>query len=189
MIIGITGLKRSGKDTIADFLVSDFGFEKYSFATPLKKAVCEIFGWDFNTVEKNENKEKIDPNFGISYRQACQDLGTEWGQLGLSERFPEFKMITGRNLWVKRFIAHYNKNKLKNIVIPDIRFPHEEKAIKDLDGKIIKVIRPQIKNNDIHESEKHIGSIIADYNIINNKEIFHLKKKIISILNNNYKGN
>lgn len=36
MIIGITGVAGSGKDTAADYLVSKYGFTKVSFAAILK---------------------------------------------------------------------------------------------------------------------------------------------------------
>ena len=45
MIIGFTGVKQSGKDTAASFLVDELGFERHGFADKLKEAVakkCEI---------------------------------------------------------------------------------------------------------------------------------------------------
>ena len=45
MIIGITGLIGSGKDTIADYLTTHHGFKRISFAASLKDAVsvvCEL---------------------------------------------------------------------------------------------------------------------------------------------------
>lgn len=176
-LIGVTGYKRSGKDTAANWLVEKYGFEKYSFGTPLKKAVCEIFGWDFNEVEKNENKEKIDPIYGISYRQALQDLGTEWGQFGLAKRFPEFNNVTGRKLWVKRFASYYS-NTTNNIVVADVRFPHEEAVIHAAGGKIIRVTRPSLKLEDTHDSEKHIETLKVDYDFLNDGTVEDLYKAI-----------
>lgn len=178
MLIGITGTKRSGKDTIAKYLIENYKYEKYSFAEPLKKGICCFFGWDFDEVEKDENKEKIDPIYGISYRQACQHIGTDWAQYQLGKTFPLFKEITGRKLWVKRFIQFYlSRGSQKNIVIPDIRFPHEIDAIRALGGKIIRVTR-DTKLNDIHESEKHIMDLIVDHNIENNFTIEDLYENI-----------
>ena len=45
MIIGITGLISSGKDTAADYLIRFHGFKKLSYAGPLKDCVSAIFGW------------------------------------------------------------------------------------------------------------------------------------------------
>ena len=46
MIIGITGLISSGKDTIADYLTTYQGFKRISFAASLKDAVAAVFDWD-----------------------------------------------------------------------------------------------------------------------------------------------
>lgn len=36
MIIGLSGYARSGKDTVASFLVSEYAFERISFADPIR---------------------------------------------------------------------------------------------------------------------------------------------------------
>ena len=46
MLIGLVGLIGSGKDTVAERLVTDHGFKRDSFAKSLKDAVGNIFGWD-----------------------------------------------------------------------------------------------------------------------------------------------
>jgi len=48
MIIGITGKKRSGKDTVASCLVENYMFVKYSLADPIKEACKDIFGFSNN---------------------------------------------------------------------------------------------------------------------------------------------
>lgn len=43
MIVGISGLAGSGKDTCADFLVRDRGFAKVALADPLKRIAADVF--------------------------------------------------------------------------------------------------------------------------------------------------
>lgn len=45
-MIGICGKARSGKDTMAERLVLNYGYTRYAFADPLKAAVNEMYGWD-----------------------------------------------------------------------------------------------------------------------------------------------
>ena len=42
MIVGLSGYARSGKDTIADYLVENHGFIKLSFATPMRQALYNL---------------------------------------------------------------------------------------------------------------------------------------------------
>ena len=51
MIIGISGYARSGKDSVANILVQDFGFERRAFADKLREALYALnpiiaYDWD-----------------------------------------------------------------------------------------------------------------------------------------------
>ena len=43
MIIGISGLQGAGKDTLANILVSDYGYYKYNLAEPLYKLAVTLY--------------------------------------------------------------------------------------------------------------------------------------------------
>lgn len=184
-IIGITGLKRSGKDTISELLTKEYGYVRYSFADPLKKATKEIFGFTDEQLWGNE-KEVIDKDWGISAREVLQILGTEMLQFDIHNHTDKLKHI-GRNIWVERFKIWYNQEIIKNpdlkVVVPDVRFNHEVSVIKQLGGTMWKVVRPSLNNKDLHLSETEIESIEVDlilentstieelYNLIKNKHI------------------
>jgi hypothetical protein len=40
--IGLSGWARSGKDTVADYLVNKYEYEKVSFSTPMKEAMYRL---------------------------------------------------------------------------------------------------------------------------------------------------
>ncbi len=51
MIIAISGLIGSGKDTVADYLVNLHEYRRESFAGNLKDGMSAIFGWDREMLE------------------------------------------------------------------------------------------------------------------------------------------
>ena len=141
MIIGVCGLIGSGKDTVADYLVTNYGYQRASFAGSLKDAVATIFNWDRSllegtTKEGREWREQIDPWWAaklnmpqLSPRWVLQQWGTEVARINFHNE-----------IWVASL-----ENKLwrtaNNVVITDCRFPNEFASIKRLGGKVVRVSR------------------------------------------------
>lgn len=141
MILGVTGLIGSGKDTIADYLVTEHGFKRVSFAASLKDAVSAVFGWDREMLEgttKQSRKwrEKIDPWWSerlnlphLTPRWILQYWGTD-----------VFRNHFHTDIWVASV-----ENKLRqtkdDIVITDCRFANEVNAIKNAGGITCRVLR------------------------------------------------
>ena len=140
MIIGFVGFIGSGKDTAADYLVNFHGFRRDSFANTLKDAVAAVFGWDRvllegRTKEAREWREQRDEWWSdrlgkdITPRHILQYWGTEVCRQGFHD-----------DIWIASL-----ENKMRktgdNIVISDVRFPNEIKAIKNAGGKVVRVVR------------------------------------------------
>ena len=53
MLIGLVGLIGSGKDTVAERLVTHHDYKRDSFAKSLKDAVSSMFNWDREMLEGN----------------------------------------------------------------------------------------------------------------------------------------
>lgn len=182
VIVGVTGYKGSGKDTVAAVFSNQFSFSRYEFARPMKRACAVIFDWG-NKELYGSLKEKIDPRWGISPRQALQHIGTEWGQLALCEAFPLFDELTGRGLWVRLFIEEMARHSaVERWIVSDVRFLHEVSRLKEIGAIIIKVIRPRInRGGDSHESENHYDEILADIEIMNDGSLMDLRRKAYKV--------
>ena len=165
MIIGITGKKFSGKDTLADELVKNHKFIKYSMADPLKEALKPLFGFTDDQLYGTK-KELIDERWNITPRETLQFFGTQVMQFKLQELIPNI----GRNFFVKRFEEFCKQNKDKNIVVADIRFQHEIDSVKKIGGSIIKITRDNLNNNlSEHISESGLEDLTdIDFVIENN---------------------
>jgi hypothetical protein len=140
MIIGICGFIGSGKDTAADYLVNFHEFRRESFASSLKDAVSNIFGWDRELLEgrtkqSREWRETKDEWWSnrlgkdITPRYVLQYWGTEVIRQGFHD-----------DMWIASL-----ENKLRSsedsVVITDCRFPNEIKGLKEQGAKVIWVQR------------------------------------------------
>ena len=141
MIIGFVGFIGSGKDTAADYLVNFHEFRRDSFANTLKDAVAAVFGWDRvllegRTKEAREWREQVDPWWAerlnmpkLTPRWVLQYWGTEVCRTGFHD-----------DIWIASV-----ENKMRktgdNIVISDVRFPNEIKAIHNAGGIVVRVKR------------------------------------------------
>jgi len=141
MIIGFVGFIGSGKDTAADYLVNFHGFRRDSFANTLKDAVSHVFGWDRTllegrTAEARAWREQVDewwanrldmPN--LTPRLMLQLWGTEVCRSGFHD-----------DIWIASLENKIRKTK-DNIVISDVRFPNEIKAIHNAGGLVVRIKR------------------------------------------------
>ena len=171
MIIGISGKKYSGKDTSADYICMEFGFEKMAFADPLKQICKTLYCLD---QDQFDDKEKIDERWGISVRSMLQKIGTD-----------VFRNHLEKDIWIKNMHQRILKNPNKNIVISDVRFENEKKWIEEQGGIIIYMHRPNRQHNDPHESESiSFMNPESDIIIVNDENIETLYKKINHFVKN-----
>lgn len=209
MIIGVAGFIGSGKDTIADYLITFKGFRRMSYAEPLKDAVASIFNWDRELLEgttkySREWRDTVDTWWAerldikhLTPRWVLQQWGTEVGRRAFHD-----------DIWIASI-----ENKLRamkdDIVISDCRFPNELKSIKRAGGITIRVSRgtnPEwydsavainkgyytsgykeakkvLEDYGIHASEYSSVGLDYDYYVENNGTIDELHRKVDLIIN------
>ena len=167
MLIGITGKAGSGKDTVADYICDNYGWVKYSLASPIKRGICAIFGWDDSMFQNRELKESVTEH-GKSPRQMAQTLGTEWGRELINER-----------IWLM-LAEKFIRESRKAVVIPDVRFENEAHMIRREGGIIIHLDR-DVESVAAHSSEAGVDQEIEDLVIVNNGSIKKLHQDIDSL--------
>lgn len=141
MVIGLIGLRGSGKTTIGDYIAKSYDFVSDSFAISLKKSLCEMFGWENHLLEGRTDESrkwrKIEDQYWsevcgrpIIPEEVLQQFGTD-----ICHR--EFSPY----LWISGLINRYHKNGFKNTVVHDFRFYTEIRAFQWIDLITIRVNR------------------------------------------------
>jgi hypothetical protein len=205
MIIGITGLISSGKDTAADYLIRFHGFKKLSYAGTLKDTVAAIFGWNREMLEGTTQssrawREEVDQWWAdrlqmphLTPRWVLQYWGTEVGRRSFHN-----------DIWVAS-VENQLRHTDDSVVITDCRFANELDAIKNAGGTTIRVERgvqpdwldfatnynitgnPQalaeLLNVNVHASEYSSVGLKYDHVIDNNGTIDDLHKSMELIVN------
>lgn len=240
VIFGVSGKAGSGKDTVADMLVTQHGFKKIALADCMKRFLREVFDFsdeqlwgpsearnapDFRYCKTEhqalqhltamapsskfqqyrrhlptppEGIQTVSPaESGEDYltpRRALQTLGTEWGRgqypwVWIDQlirtaftllREPSTMDYTAQEGLVQRRPAR----PIEGVVISDLRFENEMSAISEIDGRIIRVVRPSAGltgNAGQHLSEKEqetIPDTAFDAVILNDGTLEDLETKV-----------
>lgn len=188
MIIGIGGEKQHGKDTVANYLVEKYGYQRKAFADKLK-SICQELYPSINIYDE-ANKETLFSSplllsLGtlnkLKYELECfgytinQSLGNKMNDVCSNKK--DFKSIRdmlqfiGTNIIRDLIDAdfHYNsvakwidKEFIKYAVISDCRFANERQNIRSdyVNSRLIKVVRPSMQKNSSsnHASENSLGN-------------------------------
>lgn len=194
-LIGLSGRKQSGKDTVCNLIGALVGSDKVArvaFADALK---IEVYDW----IEQGMPVEGIPEVVLLEAILICylepQPLNaTEEEKLLWVDRNKE-KLRKLLQVWgtdYRRAISdtywiHMCRNKVaakasegyRVIVVTDCRFPNEAEMVTDLGGDVVLIARPGLPSDDDHPSERSMG----DYDnyahgIVNEGSIPDLKAKV-----------
>jgi hypothetical protein len=193
MIIGLCGAQGSGKDTVANILISEYGFVKLTFASTLKDVVAILFSWPRDlleglTEESRLWRETVDDFWseklsisGFTPRKALQMIGTDL-----------FRIHFNNDIWISivenNIGAMLKNNPNTNIVISDCRFANEFTLIKQFpDSHIITILRENNSTNKIaHSSETEWVNYNFDAILQNDNSIDDLKSNLKSLLSSRF---
>lgn len=164
LIIGLTGLPRAGKDTVANRLAHVHGFTVLSFAKPLKEAAAILLGRPLSECngENGFDREAIMPEWGFSMRWFLQWFGTECLRDQIREDFWMTHM--------RRRIDNARVVGVDRIVITDCRFQNETASLRSMGGTIVEIVRPGTRGSD-HPSD---ARVLPDITLVNNSSIARL---------------
>lgn len=177
MIIGLSGYAQTGKDTVAEHLISKYNYKRVAFADPIRKALYTLDPLvevgEFRAVHLSSAVDSMGweetKRLSKETRRLLQVLGTEVG-----------RNMFGPDFWVNQGMS--NVSKFDNKVFTDVRFPNEYKAIKAREGIIIRIVKPGTGAVNLHASETALDNFSFDATIVNDGSKQDLYDKIDKVI-------
>lgn len=174
MIIGLSGYAQSGKDTVANILVEQYGYKRIAFADPIRDLLYEmdppvtvgagsekhtvglqnyvdVYGWD--GAKQNPIVRSMLQNLGVGARKVFGD--TFWIYQALSDVAPQDK-----------------------VVVSDVRFVNEADWIQTFSGQIWRIKRVGTDAVNEHVSESEMDGYPVNQIFVNNGTIEDLEALI-----------
>ena len=177
--IGLAGWARSGKDTVADYLVENHGYTKMSFAAPMKEAMYRLNPRiTVNEVQNTALRIGIDVYGWDGIKERSPDIR------GLLQRFGTEvgREMFGQDFWVDTAIKEIPDG--AKAVFSDVRFPNEADAIKKLNGQVWRVNRLGVGPANDHASEHALNDYLFDEVLENSTTVNGLQFKVDTLLRN-----
>lgn len=165
IIIGISGKKRCGKDTLADMLKSELekhnlSTAKISIAKPMKEDIAKLLSVSLDTLEEAKNDDINVRMLLQSYGQSCVSL-------------------FGRTYWIDRLSESLKRVNADIVIIPDVRRVVEADFITSKAGLLLRVERHDIAHSDLHQTENELDVHDGFLKVVNNS--FTDKKLKVSL--------
>ena len=176
-VIGLVGFPGSGKDTLAEQLVSRGDWKRVAFADALKDAFLLARPWrtvDGQVVPVSTREELEDwKRDSDEARRALQDYGM-------------FFRNINPYIWVfaaSDKISGYLRDGF-NVIVTDIRFKNEAIQVRELDGQIVHLQREGHGAVNDHISESNTAQLIkgADWTLTNSGDGSDLADQLLAWL-------
>ena len=189
-IVAITGPKRSGKDTVANYLKSMFDYEPLAFAEPIKDILCLTFGISREVLDDFKNSKDLHKILGVEYYGPFAEDSDEYVEFTtdmrqILQRFGTDAMQKhfGTDVWCKKLLQDALAWDLDTICVSDLRFLEEYEYLKEHCEKLTIIrLHKEGLEEDVHSSEQEYKQIPSDYDISNNGTLQELYNKLNKIM-------
>lgn len=170
-LIGLAGIAGVGKDTLAGFIQSEYGHRIRAYADPLRALLNARFGWQpqqWTNRGWKENAHWANECGNFSPRSWMQWLGTD-----------VLRRYAGEDIFVRLAFEDWDQAPFP-MVLSDIRFNNEAKAITDRGGFVIMLHRPDAMPVEPHVSERSLPQVQAHlWNISTIPQLFESARAML----------
>jgi len=158
ILIGVSGKKRTGKNTVANLIktLTNSSVEEFAFAQDLKLELANLLKVKVTDIEASKD----------TYRGLLQALGVYRRE------------FNGPDYWINKCFLRVYRSNAEVCIITDVRFPNELSAVQASGGIVLRVCR-DTGLNDTHESETALdGQRDFDHIIINSGSLEYLLHEV-----------
>ncbi len=195
-VVGLLGVKGSGKDTCARYLVDILGYCRIGFADALYQEVADAYGVTVEFLGNRDTKETPLHELALARCKDAAFVRCVMEELGLSElteanldepRSPRFVLqLWGTEYRRRRGVDSYWLDKvrdaidaqpLQSFVVTDVRFLNEFNFIGAMGGLRVRIRRLELEAKEAaerskngraaHPSETELLSVATDAEIVN----------------------
>jgi len=212
--LGLAGKAGSGKDTVADYLVRQYGFIKYSFSDALYQEVQVAYGLEDQSLLRNrETKDKpserlilencLNEEFIAVAVQAIPHNSRRLHLMPLSPRRvlqlwgTQYRRAQDPDYWLTRAaqrinairsLFSYPERRPQLFVNTSVRFPNEREWMHTfIDSNVWHIYRDSVEAVSVHESETPLEVLEGERELWNNDTIGRLYGGIDLLLRTNAK--
>jgi hypothetical protein len=187
-IIGITGNKGSGKNTVADIIGDlyhdpdkDLRFNSIAFADPIREKINYIFKLNGTITAYDDFKRSI-----------VSTTDTDMGSHSVSGRHVVREIGMLMRYYNPNQFVDYVEDKINfltrvNYIVTDLRFDNELEFLKRKNAFIVKVVRDEDTATDSHITERGFDDSQCDVVIYNNGSIEELTEKVRAVFDKFYR--
>jgi hypothetical protein len=187
-VIAISGWKGSGKDTVAGYLIKNYGAVRTAFADPLKDMTAAEYEIERSWMDDPAFKEKpllelpVTPKDGFSEMIANfmtkefkpgPDGRMYWTPRALCILKGSTNRSVDKQYWVQRAMSDISKKKAELNVITDLRYRSEAEQLKEKFGTNLILVRINRfeKSPSSDPSERDLDSYEFDFYIDNTRDL------------------
>lgn len=171
-IIGLSGRKKSGKDTVCSIIQEIWGpkAKRFAFADALKYELSHATGVPISQIEQDKDRFRL----GLQW----------WGT--------EFRRSQDEKYWVSK-LEHAIINAGMDggcdiAIITDCRFRNEADSVKRMGGIVCRIDRPSCCFNDAHASETSMDGYDFDWIIPNAGSLLELEMNVDTMMQHLFNG-
>lgn len=201
-LIGLAGPARVGKDTVADYLVEERGFVKFSFSDTLYEEVSKAFDVPIDTLMRADLKEEptqwlalykcdsmeainamaernVERNYSLNCPRSPRWVLQRWGTEYRRAQDPDY-WIKKAGAFVEEFLKAVKAGDIKNpggLVNTSVRFANEQQFIRDSGGEVWHIYRRAAEQQHLntYESERRLPVLVGDRELYNNSTVERLR--------------